>query len=173
VIQNVAVKFWLPLRSKHAYLAIRISRRHQWGESSEQLHEEQHLEYSRDRFLLSRNWLSREHTSFWERRRPKTRSFEWDSLCNQLHRFSSTLVESITPPDHPTVRTLWMILILTRAVTDSNRYSSSNQGQNLNHYRRITTCRSCSYWNLQDPHWQLKLLGYIITGRRWDQDSQE
>jgi len=58
-----------------------------------------------------------------------------------------------------------MTPILARTVIESNRNRSRNQGKNPNHYERITTCRSCSYWNAHDPHYHWRLTGYKYTGR--------
>ena len=51
----------------------------------------------------------------------------------------------------------------TRTVTENSRNRSRHQGQNPSYYRRITTRRSCNYWNPHYPHCQWSLPGYIYT----------
>ena len=54
---------------------------------------------------------------------------------------------------------------LVQIVTECSRNHSRNQEHNPNRYKRITTCRSCDYWNLHDSHCQWSLSGYIYTRR--------
>jgi len=60
------------------------------------------------------------------------------------------------------------ILTPMRTVIEGSRNRSRHQGQNSSCYGRISTCRSCNYWNPHDPHHQWSLPGpwYIYMKRR-------
>ena len=75
-----------------------------------------------------------------------------DGCSNRSPWYSRTFIEFVTPPGHLTFQMLQQLYF--NAIIEASRNHFCNQEQNPGRYKRTATCRSCSYWNSHDPHFQ-------------------
>ena len=70
-------------------------------------------------------------------------------------------VESITLPDQSHISNAIMLHSRAQVVADAGRYFymsiTTIKHDDLDSYKRITTCKSCGYEDPHDPHYQLRL----------------
>jgi len=115
--------------------------------------------------LLLRNPLPRGHSSFREHRHSEINP-SWARWPQQPTSLISAYIHGVCY----VVGSSHVLNVATtptsaQTVIEGSRNHSRNKEHNPDCYKKIATCRSCSYWNSHIPHCQWRLSGYIYTGR--------